>query len=172
MYRYELTGELAQFYSGRFSSIPPLIHDRGSWRSFLWKWTQGPSIFWIFPLIRSGNFREVGQKVFQNEHFYTYLQFLSVQPLNKIFVAKHYNCPGSSAACRYFIRHVVAEQAELRYAGVGTLRIDHLNIDSPPFLLKCVKVVHTNDWIAAILSLADWHELLAAEPLATARSNT
>ncbi len=29
----------------------------------------------------------------------------------------------------------------------------------------------TSDWIAAILSLADWHELLAAKPLANACSN-
>ncbi len=32
--------------------------------------------------------------------------------------------------------------------------------------------VHTSNWIAAILSLADWHELLVAEPLATGCSNT
>ncbi len=40
------------------------------------------------------------------------------------------------------------------------------------FLNKLLRPVHTSDWIATIPLLADWHELLATEPLATECSNT
>ncbi len=106
-------GVLGQFHPSVFTKNSPLFRNGGAgpvspshfyqefsvnsrpWElgQFLQKWTQGPSIFLILPLIRYGDFCKIDQKVAQNEGFYYY--YFAKEGMNSCDVCCQMRCTTS-----------------------------------------------------------------------------